>query len=153
MNEALKILPAVPGDAMGILACVTAAYSHYIERMGKSPGPMLDDYEQVIARQHVSVIKDPEVVGVVVLVEQADGILLDNIAVDPAQQGRGIGRKLMAFAEAEAQRLGYAQLELYTHELMTENIVMYEKMGYAEIERRVEKGYQRVYMRKELSHT
>ncbi len=39
-----------------VAACVAAAYGVYIERMGRPPGPMLDDYAEVIARHRVFVI-------------------------------------------------------------------------------------------------
>jgi len=84
----------------------------------------------------------------VVLIEKENSILLDNFAVDPVYQGKGVGRLLINFAETKARELGYQNLDLYTHALMTENIEMYERMGYTETERRTQKGFQRVYMRK-----
>ena len=42
-------------------------------------------------------------------------------------------------------------MDLYTHESMTENIGLYEYLGYIETDRRTEKGYRRVYMRKNLA--
>ena len=48
------------------------------------------------------------------------------------------------------RRLGYGHLDLYTHERMTENIAMYERIGYVEVDRRTERGFPRVYMRKRL---
>lgn len=151
MTDAPNIRPASKGDANAIAACVRQAYEHYIERMGKPPGPMLDDYEDVIARHAVFVVDDGAIQGALVLIEQDGGILLDNIAVAPAAQGTGVGRALLQFAEAEARRQGYAVIDLYTHELMSENITLYEKIGYRETERRQEKGFARVYMRKNLS--
>ena len=56
----------------------------------------------------------------------------------------------MEHAESEARRLGYGHLDLYTHERMTENIAMYERIGYVEVDRRTERGFPRVYMRKRL---
>jgi GNAT superfamily N-acetyltransferase len=89
-------------------------------------------------------------IGVVVVIRRGHGILLDNVAGDPGYQGKGYGRRLIEWAEAEARRQGFAHLDLYTHECMTENIAMYKQLGYAETERRSERGYQRVYMRKRL---
>jgi GNAT superfamily N-acetyltransferase len=112
---------------------------------------MLDDYAQVIWQHHVFVLDGGgSVIGVVVLIRKGHGILLDNVAVDPGYQGKGYGRRLIEWAEAEARRQGFAHLDLYTHECMTENIAMYKQLGYAETERRSERGYQRVYMRKRL---
>ncbi len=112
---------------------------------------MLDDYAAVIAKHRVFVLGEAgAVIGALVLIRQAGGLLLDNVAVHPDHQGRGLGRRLIDFAEAEARRQGYAALDLYTHEAMTENIAMYRALGYAETGRRVEHGYLRVYMRKPL---
>ena len=139
---------------------------------------MLDDYDQVVrdhrayvieedgrnsrrarssstttrwsATSRAYVIEEDGEIGALVLVERGDGLLFDNIAVRPARQGEGIGRRLMEHAESEARRLGYGHLDLYTHERMTENIAMYERIGYVEVDRRTERGFPRVYMRKRL---
>lgn len=152
MKTAPIIRAATGDDAGAVAACVRQAYEHYIERMGQPPGPMLDDYEDVIARHAVFVVDDGAMQGILVLIERDGTILLDNIAVAPAAQGTGIGRALLEFAEAEAIRRGYGAIELYTHELMVENIALYEKIGYRETGRRREKGFARVYMRKDLAN-
>ncbi|MFQ5938266.1 MAG: GNAT family N-acetyltransferase [Acidiferrobacterales bacterium] len=151
-KRAPAIRPARAQDAQAISACVAAAYQLYIPRMGKPPGPMRDDYAEVIRQHRVFVLEDgDQVVGVAVLMRKGQGILLDNVAVHPGYQGRGLGRQLIEFAETEAQRQGFSHLDLYTHECMTENIEIYRKCGYIETERRAEQGYQRVYMRKRVS--
>jgi ribosomal protein S18 acetylase RimI-like enzyme len=75
-------------------------------------------------------------------------MLLDNVAVAPAAQGSGLGRKMLEFAEAEAVEAGYRSIRLYTNEAMTENIELYTRMGYSETHRVEEKGFRRVYMSK-----
>ena len=82
--------------------------------------------------------------------QRADGFLLDNIAVLPECQGKGHGRVLIEFAEAEARRRGFQEIHLYTHALMTENIALYRRIGFVETRRVSEKGYDRVYMTKRL---
>lgn len=139
-------------DAAAIAACVHAAYRHYVERIGKPPGPMLDDYAQVLREHDVHVIeRDGRVVGAVVLQLRGAGVLLDNIAVHPGAAGTGLGRMLLDFAESRAAARGFATLELYTHVLMYENIAWYARNGYVETARVNEKGFERVYMRKMLA--
>lgn len=146
-----RLRPATASDAAAVAHCVQAAYSHYVERIGEPPGPMQDDYRQVVRDRRVFVIESGgEVAGAIVLIEDSGTILLDNVAVLPARQGEGIGRSLMVHAEEEARRLGYEYIDLYTHELMTENFVMYARNGYEEVERRTERGFPRIYMRKRL---
>jgi ribosomal protein S18 acetylase RimI-like enzyme len=91
------------------------------------------------------------IVGILVLLPRPDHLLLDNIAVAPSHQGFGFGRRLLAFAEAEATRRGYCEIRLYTHETMTENQRLYAAIGYEETGRGTEAGYERVFMRKQLT--
>lgn len=93
---------------------------------------------------------DGALAGLLVLEDAADTLLLDNVAVAPAAQGEGHGRAMVIFAEAEARRHGHARLRLYTDVLMTENLALYGKLGFQETAGVSEKGYERVYMVKEL---
>lgn len=150
----MTIRPAEPDDLHPVEQIVRAAYSPYIARMGREPGPMLDDYAAHIAAGHIHVLEDGSsggIVGLVVLTKGADHLFLDNIAVDPAQHGKGIGRRLLDFVEAEARRNGFDQIRLYTNALMTENLALYPRLGYRETERRIEKGYDRIYFTKYLA--
>ena len=145
---------AHPGDLPAVEHLVQAAYHHYIARIGREPGPMLDDYAALIAARQVHVAQaDGTIQGVVVLIPQPDAMLLDNVAVAPAVKGTGLGRVLMRFAEQAAIAAGYTAITLYTHEMMTENIALYTRVGYAETHRIEEKGLRRVYMRKPLTPT
>lgn len=152
----MTIRPARPDDRAAVEAIVAAAYSVYVERIGKPPGPMLDDYARLIAQGHVSVLdagEEPQgtaIVAIIVLLAKADHLLLDNIAVHPAHQGRGLGRRLILFAEAEARHRGHTELRLYTHAKMTENIALYQRIGFAETGRAQQGGYDRVFMTKRL---
>jgi GNAT superfamily N-acetyltransferase len=142
------IRAARPDDRLAVEAIVNAAYSVYIARIGKPPGPMLDDYGVLIDTGAVSVWQEPNgpIAAIIVLLPKHDHLLLDNIAVDPGHQGKGIGRQLIAFADAEARRLGYGELRLYTHEKMTENIALYTRLGFVETGRGHDAGYDRVFM-------
>ena len=144
------IRPARPEDAPAIRQLVQDAYGHYVARMGKPPGPMLDDYDRRIADGQAWVLEDEDwLAGVLVLEDVSGGaLLLDNVAVAPSAQGKGYGRALIAFAEAEARRRGHGEVRLYTHVLMRENLALYARLGFRETGRVSEKGYERVYMAK-----
>lgn len=142
---------AAPQNRKEVEAIVAAAYSPYVGRIGKPPGPMLDDYAALIARGAVSVLEaDGLIAAIIVLLPKPDHLLLDNIAVRPDRQGQGLGRRLIEFAEAEARRLGYPELRLYTHEKMTENIALYRRLGFEGTGRGHQAGYDRVFMTKRL---
>jgi ribosomal protein S18 acetylase RimI-like enzyme len=143
---------ATQDDGASVEAIVYDAYAIYIERIGKPPGPMLDDYAALIRDGRVSVLAEPDgtIVGIIVLLSKPDHLLLDNIAVRSDRQGQGLGRRLIAFAEAEARRLGYRELRLYTHVTMVENIALYARFGFVETGCGSTAGYDRVFMMKRL---
>ncbi|QJI38797.1 GNAT family N-acetyltransferase [Pseudomonas sp. ADAK13] len=143
------IRSATVDDIAAIEAIVHAAYSPYIERIGRKPGPMLDDYRQQVAAARVHVLENAgQVHGFVVLIHNDEYLLLDNLAVDPDTQGLGYGRLLLEFTERQA---GQGSIRLYTNEAMTENIVLYTRKGYVETHRAEENGLRRVYMKKDLT--
>jgi ribosomal protein S18 acetylase RimI-like enzyme len=145
------IRPARPHEADAVAQLVTEAYRPYIARIGRKPGPMLDDYAALIAEGSVWVGEDAAgLFGALVLLENAEGFLLDNVAVSPTRQKQGHGRTLIAFAETEARRRGWPEIRLYTHVQMTENIALYTRLGFVETGRVSEKGFDRVYMAKAL---
>lgn len=148
------IRPAAPADRAAVEAIVQAAYSVYVARIGKIPGPMLDDYARLIAAGTVNVLEEPPdaIVGIVVLLAKAGHLLLDNVAVRPDRRGHGVGRRLIAFAEAEACRRGYSELRLYTHAMMSENIALYRRLGFVETGRGPQAGFDRVFMTKRLNN-
>ena len=147
----MNIRPAGVSDLRAMTQIVEAAYHKYVERIGKPPGPMLDDYAAHVRHHTAWVVEsDQSVLGLVVLLPEADHLALDNVAVDPAHHGRGAGRRLMIFAEQEAKRRGYPEIRLYTHEKMTENLAMYAALGWEETGRGEQAGYQRVFFRKSV---
>jgi N-acetylglutamate synthase-like GNAT family acetyltransferase len=138
-------------DVAAVTAIVKDAYSVYLARNGKTPGPMRDDYARLIADQRVHVLEDGhEIVGLVVLIPEQRTMLLDNVAVTPRAQGRGFGVRLIAFAEARARAAGLPVIRLYTQDIMTENLALYSRLGFVETHRGEEIGLQRVYMSKTL---
>lgn len=149
MRAAIRLAEA--GEEIAVAECVRAAYATYIPRIGTPPAPMLTDYEALIAAREVYVIHaGPSVKGVLVVRPINDSLFIENVAVCPQYQGQGLGRTLLAFAEELACNMGLDSIQLYTNELMTENIALYLRLGYEEIDRRVEDGFRRVFMRKAL---
>jgi GNAT superfamily N-acetyltransferase len=146
-----EIRPARPADQAAVARIVDDAYRHYVARMGKLPGPMQDDYAARIAAGEAWVVEAAgTIAGVLVLCAAPDHLLLDNVAVAPAHQGTGVGRRLIAFAEDEARRRGHGEIRLYTHETMVENQALYRRLGFVETHRAEQAGFRRVFMTKTL---
>jgi ribosomal protein S18 acetylase RimI-like enzyme len=147
----VHLRPATAADVPRLTELAHAAYEHYVERIGGPPRPMTDDYADVVRRHPVTVAeRDGEVVGLIVLRVTDEGFLVDNVAVDPAQQGSGVGRALLEHAEDAARDAGFDSIYLYTHERMSENLELYSRIGYTEFDRRVHGEACLVYLRKSL---
>ena len=147
----MRIRLAQAAEATAVDELVQRAYRHYVERIGMRPGPMDDDYAAQIRLEQLFVAEDEgALAGLVVLVAYDDHLLVENVAVDPARQGEGIGRALLAHAEAVARRTGLPTLRLYTNAAMRENIALYSSLGWEETERRSENGFERVFFGKQL---
>jgi ribosomal protein S18 acetylase RimI-like enzyme len=142
---------AGPGDAAALRAIAAAAYEKYVPRIGRPPAPMTADYERpVSAGQAWAAVEDGHVVGFVILIAQPGYLLLENVAVLPIAQDRGIGAQLLALAEEHARRLSLGDIRLYTNEAMTENLAYYARHGYAETHRIEQDGFRRVFFRKPI---
>ncbi|MDP9134106.1 MAG: GNAT family N-acetyltransferase [Actinomycetota bacterium] len=150
----MRLRPATDPDAPRLTALVHAAYGHYVERMGSPPGPMTEDYGALIRDGVVTVAeRGGEIAGLLILDVGEEGFTVENVAVDPANQGAGVGRALLQHAEAEARRRGFDAIALYTHETMTENLELYTRIGYVEYDRRpIDVGHL-VYLRKPLQRS
>ena len=138
-------------DVAAVATIVNDAYSVYVARNGKIPGPMRDDYAALIDAERVHVLEDGgEIVGLVVLIPEQQAMLLDNVAVSPRAQGRGFGVRLIDFAEQRARAAGFAAIRLYTQDIMTENLALYGHLGFVETHRGEAIGLNRIYMSKTL---
>jgi ribosomal protein S18 acetylase RimI-like enzyme len=147
-----SLRPATAADVARLTELVRAAYAHYIERIGRRPRPMTDDYTDVLRSHRVIVAeRGGEILGLVVLGVSDEGFLVDNVAVDPSHQGTGVGRALLEYAENAARDAGFDSIYLYTHERMVENLALYSRIGYIEYDRRLHRAARIVYLRKKLS--
>jgi GNAT superfamily N-acetyltransferase len=139
-------------DARAIQELVRAAYEGYRPLLGRTPFPMLTDYGQAVRDHEVWVLDDHgSIVGVIELIPRDDHLWVENVAVRPTWQGKGLGRRLLGFADDEARRRGYGEIGLLTNERYVANIAMYTRYGYRETHREPRLGTDLVYFRKPVS--
>ena len=142
---------ATPADQEAVEALVRAAYNVYIDRIGKEPGPMLDDYNTLIQQGRVYVLDGNDGIKALLCSSQRPvQCFSTTLPSAPRRGGKGYGRWLIAFAEEETRRQGFETIRLYTNTAMTENISLYERLGYIETRRGEEDGFSRIYMLKLL---
>ena len=78
-----------------------------------------------------------------------------QFAVDPAQQGRGVGRLLLENGERWARRQGYKRMALDTAQPATQLRGLYKRLGYADVGQVQweDKTYRSVVMQKALERS
>ncbi|MBV9833336.1 MAG: GNAT family N-acetyltransferase [Alphaproteobacteria bacterium] len=120
--------------------------------IGREPKPMTADYDKAVREHMVFVVEAPgRLDAALELIPATDHLLIENVAVAPTAQGRGLGTQLMAVAERVARDLGVSEIRLYTNARFAENIALYEKLGYVLYDRVVISGAgEAVWMRKHL---
>lgn len=145
------IRQAQAADSLAVRGVVDAAYLPYVASIGVCPGPLDDDYDDLIRQQQVWLLEQgSDVCAILVLCHEPEAMLLSNVAVNPDFQGQGHGRRLIDFAEARAREAGFSLIRLYTNAAMQANVVLYERLGYRETHRGAEHGFNRVFMEKRL---
>jgi len=69
----------------------------------------------------------------------------------PTAPGAEVRKGRCHKAEEETERRGYDEFRIYTNLLMVENIALYQHLGFWEIGRIQEQGFDRVYMAKPVA--
>jgi ribosomal protein S18 acetylase RimI-like enzyme len=150
-GPAVTVRRAGPADVPALYLVVHEAYLLYVPRIGRMPAPMTADYSAAVRSSQAWVAEAAgQIVGLIVLIASQGHLLIENIAVLPSAQRRGIGSRLLALAEDEARAQGLGEIRLYTNEGMTENLAYYPRHGYLETHRAEEDGFRRVYFSKRL---
>lgn len=143
---------AEPEEAAEIRALVRAVYAKYVVALGREPLPMVADYGIAVRDHQLWVLRDKgELIAVLELIPAADHLLIENIAVAEDRQGKGIGRRLLQFAEQEAVHQGYGELRLYTNAAMAGDVARYQSMGYRKYKREPIGKSAVVHLRKPLA--
>ena len=114
---------------------------------GERLPPMDVDYADEIKNYPAWVVESEDrVVGGLIMTFSDEQASIANIAVDQACQGQGIGRGLIEFAQGKARAQGYREVWLATHVLMHENLALYQRLGWVEVDR----DSSRVMMKKSI---
>ena len=133
---------ATADDVETIRTLTHEAYAKWVPVIGRRPKPMNADYERAVQTHVVELAYvDGVLAGVIELIPAADHMLLENIAIKPAQQRQGLGRRLMAHVEALTRARGLPMVRLYTNKAFDTNLKFYAKLGYTlEREEALQKG-------------
>ncbi len=141
---------AGPLDVADITALTRTAYAPWVAVIGREPLPMTVDYAAVVQTHLIDLLHQDSLIALIEMVPMAGHLLIENVAVHPDHQGRGLGRQLMDHAETAARRMGLDELRLYTNAAFARNLAFYQRLGYEVTERRPFREGHTVYFAKRL---
>lgn len=140
----LTLRAATPDDIPALHRLVESAYRGETAKKGWTHEADLLGGQRTDAEGLAEIIADPDktlltafqgevLIGCVLVASQADGsAYLGMLSVDPDRQAGGLGRQLMAGAEAfAAETLKAPRMEMTVIRQRAELIAWYERRGYA----------------------
>ncbi len=131
MSGRLELRRAGAADAAAVRDLTREAYAKWVPLIGREPKPMVADYAKAVRRHLIDLLYfDGALAGLIEIIPEADHMLIENLAVSPAFQGRGLGRYLLSHAEALTASLGHGEIRLYTNKRFEANVAFYLKRGY-----------------------
>jgi len=131
MNGRRELRRAAASDASVVRDLTREAYAKWVPVIGREPKPMIADYAEAVRDHCIDMLYvDGTLAGLIEMIPESDHLLIENVAVAPAFQGRGLGRQLLAHAEQLTASLGHNVIRLYTNKLFAENVAFYRKLGY-----------------------
>lgn len=106
------------------------------EIAGGTPLPLLADYAELLQSAEIWIVERddaPDFDAALILQHNLGVTLIWSIAVNPDTQSRGLGRRLLGFAEERARAAGSTGMALYTNVKFTRNRDIYRQFGYVDV--------------------
>ena len=118
-------------DAAEIRVLTRTAYAPWVAILGREPLPMTADYQAALTNHRFDLLcSDGKIRALIETDVRGNSLWIENIAVDPALHGQGIGRALLDFSKNIAAEQGCVQITLCTNARMTRNIDIYKRYGF-----------------------
>jgi ribosomal protein S18 acetylase RimI-like enzyme len=135
-------------EIVAVVALIRGAFADYLDRLDPPSSAVRETPESIaelLGREHGLVAEaGGAAVGCLFLQRREDGdIYIGRVAVARAHRRDGVGRALMAAAEAEARRLGGARLTLGVRLALDGNRRFFASLGFVEGALHTHPGYDR----------
>jgi len=150
--QASQLRRATAADVANIRALTRSAYAKWVPLIGREPIPMTANYDRTVADHIIDLWEErDEMLALIEVAPASDHLFIENIAVRPDQQGKGLGSNLLDHAERLALSLGLDEIRLYTNAAFASNLSFYSRRGYQEYQRgSLLPGSVTIFMRKKI---
>jgi predicted N-acetyltransferase YhbS len=134
-----------PDDAAAVATLIRAAFA--VQSVVTDPLPSALRITEADVAEHLRIgggaVAEVArgLAGSALWVEEDGGLYLARLAVAPAWRGRGIGKALVAAAEAAAHAMGLPRIHLSTRLVLLDNRRLFAACGFVETSREAHAGY------------
>ena len=152
IEQPITFRSATPDVAAAIRELVRSAYAKWVPLIGREPRPMTADYDLAVREHQFDLVFDGDrLAGLIETTVRDDHLWIENVAVVPSAQGKGLGRQLLARAETRAREASREEMRLLTNGAFAANVALYEHVGYVVTHTEPFMGGTTVYMTKLLA--
>jgi predicted N-acetyltransferase YhbS len=143
----LLIRPARAEEADAIVALIHRAFGQYRGKLRPESSALLESADTIRAAMKTGTIllavRSGTILGCISVQRKADFAYAGRLAVEPMEQGTGIGRALIARAEAVARQMGAARLRVDVRLKLRDNLAFLRALGFADGTQRCHSGFSR----------
>jgi predicted N-acetyltransferase YhbS len=133
MADTMSMRPATSDDVASIVKLLNTAFAMERAFMDRDRTNAIDIAHYLDTGTFLVVDGGSGQLSACMYIEPRAGRLyLGMLAIDPALQGRGLGRRLMAEAERQAVSLGCTAIDIRVVNLRTELPPFYHSLGFVE---------------------
>ena len=141
------IRAASPDEAEAIVALIQRAFGEYRGKLRPESGALQETPETIRAVMKTGTILLAEragrVLGCVSVRRKDDCAYAGRLAVEPMERGIGVGRALLAAAEALARQMGSDRLRVDVRLKLRDNRTFFRALGFREGAERCHPGFSR----------
>jgi GNAT superfamily N-acetyltransferase len=131
--EAITLRTAGPADVPRIVALLNAAFAMERDFVDRDRSSAAEIAQYLVSGTFLVVDGDGGTLASCMYLEQrGERMYLGMLAVDPAEQGRGFGRQMMAAAERHAASLGCGAIDIRIVDRRTELPPFYRSLGFVD---------------------
>jgi ribosomal protein S18 acetylase RimI-like enzyme len=146
---AMRIRLANASDLVEITACQDRAFNLSARSIDIGSFSQNEELALQVQEGDIRVMSDAgRMLGYISFAPNFNHLFVRAIAVLPKYRHRGVGSRLLAFAEKVALQLDLRSVRLFTDGRIAENLVFYQRRGYHVTDRCDEGEFSRVFYRK-----
>lgn len=143
MSDPPPLRPAVPADAAALAALIRLAFSRQTVVTDPLPSALKETAENIarhFAEGGGGVLAEGPA-ACLLWSETDGGLYIGRVSVHPDARGRGLARRMLAAAEAEARARNLPRLHLSTRLVLLDNRRLFAACGFVETAEHAHPGY------------